>query len=95
MFAGIAGVLLASIFLGYSSSFGDTFLLRGFILVVVGGFGSTFGMLGAGVILGAFEALLGYYGGSAWSSAGGAALLALILVFRPNGLFGKPVVDRA
>jgi branched-chain amino acid transport system permease protein len=95
MTAGLAGVLLASVFFAFDSSFGDTFLLRGFAIVVVAGIGSIGGTLAGGVILGLAESLLSYYGGISWVSAGGPLIIALILVLRPNGLFGRREAIRA
>ena len=95
MTAGLAGVLLASVFFAFDSSFGDTFLLRGFAIVVLAGIGSIGGTLAGGVILGLTENLLGYYGGISWVSAGGPLIIAIILVIRPNGLFGRREAIRA
>jgi branched-chain amino acid transport system permease protein len=95
MTAGLAGVLLASVFFAFDASFGDTLLLRGFAIVVVAGIGSIAGTLAGGVILGLTENLLGYYGGISWVTAGGPLIIALILVLRPNGLFGRREAIRA
>lgn len=93
--AGLSGVLLASILTSFDVTFGDTFLLRGFAIVVLAGLGRITGALAAGVILGVSETLLGYYGGSGWSMAGAMLLIAVILVVRPNGLFGRAGAERA
>ena len=95
MTAGLAGVLLASVFYAFDSSFGDTFLLRGFAIVVLAGVGSIGGTLAGGVILGITETLLGYYGGISWVSAGGPLIIAVILIVRPAGLFGRREAIRA
>jgi branched-chain amino acid transport system permease protein len=95
MTAGLAGVLLASVFFAFDATFGDTLLLRGFAIVVVAGIGSIAGTLAGGVILGLTENLLGYYGGISWVTAGGPLIIALILVVRPNGLFGRKEAIRA
>jgi branched-chain amino acid transport system permease protein len=57
--------------------------------------GSIAGALAGGIILGLTENLLGYYGGIAWTSAAGPLVIALILLVRPNGLFGRKSADRA
>jgi branched-chain amino acid transport system permease protein len=95
MVAGFAGVLLAGIFLGYDSGFGDSFLLRGFAIVVVAGIGSIGGTLVGGIILGLSESLISYYIGGDWVTTGSALVIAAILIAKPNGLFGREAVDRA
>jgi branched-chain amino acid transport system permease protein len=95
MVAGFAGVLLAGIFLSYDSGFGDTFLLRGFAIVVVAGIGSIGGTLAGGIILGLSESLISYYIGGDWVTTGSALIIAAILIARPNGLFGRQADDRA
>jgi branched-chain amino acid transport system permease protein len=94
MVAGFAGVLLAGIYLSYDSGFGDTFLLRGFAIVVVAGIGSIGGTLVGGVILGLSESLISYYIGGDWVITGSALVIAAILIVRPNGLFKRQTVDR-
>jgi branched-chain amino acid transport system permease protein len=93
--AGLAGVILATLFISFQAGFGDQFLVRGFEIVVVAGIGSILGTLIGGMALGLTEALLSYYGGSAWTTAGGAIIVAVIIFIRPNGLFGRKEVDRA
>jgi branched-chain amino acid transport system permease protein len=92
---GLAGALLATIFVSFDTSFGDQFFVRGFEVVVVAGLGSILGTLVGGVGLGLTETLIAYYGGGAWTTAGGVVLIALILILRPNGLFGRQEVGRA
>ena len=59
-----------------------------------------------GLVLGVAESLitqysgmlpgfLGQFGGSSWKDVWAFALLILVLVFRPQGLLGAKVVDRA
>lgn len=93
--AGLAGVLLAGILTSFDIGFGDTFLLKGFAIVVLAGLGRVGGVLLGGIILGVTETMLGYFGASGWSVAGSMALIALILMVKPNGLFGRVGVERA
>jgi branched-subunit amino acid ABC-type transport system permease component len=86
-FAGLAGILFATIFAGFDA--GGQFLLRGFEIVVVAGLGSVLGTLPGAVALGVTENLLSYFGASSWSTTGGAIMLALVLLVRPRGLFGR------
>jgi branched-chain amino acid transport system permease protein len=58
-------------------------------VVVLGGLGSLFGSLAGGVILGLTESIVGYYFGSDWSPTVAYFALVLILLLRPQGLFGR------
>ena len=58
-------------------------------IVVLGGLGSLFGSLTGGVILGITESVVGYYFGSDWSPTVAYFTLVLILLLRPQGLFGR------
>jgi branched-chain amino acid transport system permease protein len=53
-----------------------------------------------GLVLGVIESMAsayipGQFGGSAWKDVWAFVLLILVLVFRPQGLLGARVVDRA
>ncbi|MCK5702253.1 MAG: branched-chain amino acid ABC transporter permease, partial [Cyclobacteriaceae bacterium] len=59
--AALAGVLLAFSWLA-SSLIGQSMLLKGFIIVIVGGLGSVKGAIIIGLLLGLIEIIFGYYG---------------------------------
>lgn len=80
--------------------------LKAFTAAVLGGIGNIWGAIVGGLVLGVVEALVTQYttllpfgldqfGGSSWKDVWAFALLILILVFRPQGLLGAKVVDRA
>lgn len=71
--------------------------LKAFTAAVLGGIGNIGGAVLGGICIGLIEALASQYapGGSAWKDVWAFALLILILVFRPQGLLGARVVDRA
>jgi branched-chain amino acid transport system permease protein len=71
--------------------------LKAFTAAVLGGIGNVNGAIIGGLTLGLFEALASQYllGGSAWKDVWAFALLILVLVFRPQGILGARVVDRA
>lgn len=88
--AAFAG-LLAAPALFIAPSAGLLFTIKGFIATVIGGVGSPWGALAGGLIVGLLDNVLrSYVGGSAGSFAV-FAVLALILVIYPAGLFGKPM----
>jgi branched-chain amino acid transport system permease protein len=63
--------------------------MKALTAVVLGGFGTVTGALVGGLAVGLFEALWAGYFGSAYKDAAVFSLLALVLVFRPEGLFGR------
>lgn len=87
-YAGVAGVLLAPVVF-LSSDTGSTLILKIFIAVVIGGFGSVAGAVLGGVMLGVFEILAAAYISSAYANAIVFALLFAILLVRPQGFLGK------
>ena len=57
-------------------------------VVVLGGLGSIVGSVLGGLILGVAETLTAYYCGAEWAPTIAFILLILILIIRPEGLFG-------
>ncbi len=66
--------------------------LSGFIALAVGGIGSSVGALVGGAILGTLTALTTYYFGAQYQKTIAIGLLILLLVVRPQGLFGTTQV---
>lgn len=94
LLAGLAGVLAGLVEYSFDPNFGFDLLLPVFAAVVLGGIGSAYGALAGGLALGLAQEL------STWSGfAGGVnpvykpvvafAVLAVVLLIRPQGLFGK------
>ena len=74
--------------------------LKAFTAAVLGGIGNINGAVVGGLVLGVVESLAtafipGQFGGAAWKDVWAFVLLILVLVFRPQGLLGAKVVDRA
>lgn len=74
--------------------------LKAFTAAVLGGIGNIAGAVVGGLVLGVVESLAtqyipGQFGGSAWKDVWAFVLLIVVLVFRPQGLLGARVVDRA
>ena len=74
--------------------------MKAFTAAVLGGIGNINGAVVGGLVLGIVEALAttyipGQFGSSAWKDVWAFAILILVLVFRPQGLLGAKVVDRA
>ena len=79
--------------------------LKAFTAAVLGGIGNIYGAMLGGVVLGIAESLAtGYmsdvpgmelFGGGAWKDVWAFVLLIVVLLFRPQGLLGERVADRA
>jgi len=85
---GLAGAVLA-IFYYIHPNVGSTFALIAYVTVALGGFGSIFGALVAGVVVGLVEALTTLILPPALKSVGIYALYLGVLFIRPSGLFGR------
>lgn len=86
--AGLAGAFIAPVFAVYPES-GAVFILKCFVVVVLGGFGSFTGTIFGGLLLGVIEAFGGAFVSTAYKDAFGFGLLLLVLFVRPHGLFGE------
>jgi branched-chain amino acid transport system permease protein len=86
--AGLAGALLAPVFLVYPTN-GLITTVKGFEIVVIGGLGSIPGALIAGILLGLMESFGAAFVDSAYQNIYGFILVIAILVVRPTGLFGE------
>ena len=72
---------------------GLPFALKGFTGAMIGGFGNVWGAAAGGVILGVVEALTVGYVSTKYKDAITFLLLLVILLARPQGLFGSLVED--
>lgn len=85
---GLAGSIIAIFFYVYPSV-GTSFVLIAFVTVALGGFGSIFGALAAGVVVGLVEASTTLLLTPALKSIGVFAVYLAVVIFRPRGLFGS------
>ena len=85
--AGIAGGLV-SVSYSISPSIGLEWTLKALIVVVLAGLGSLFGCFAAGILLGLAEATSVVFLGGPYREVIGLVLFLIILVVRPQGLFG-------
>jgi branched-chain amino acid transport system permease protein len=96
--AGLAGLLYALVFSGdlISPMQGDSLLIFAFIVVVIGGLGSIRGSAVAALVVGLVQDYASFYVGGhlGWAEIGNLSvvlLLAVVLEWRPRGLFGSVV----
>jgi branched-chain amino acid transport system permease protein len=101
--AAIAGVLVGMNYNIAHFTMGFILGLKAFTAAVLGGIGNVAGAVLGGLLLGIIEALgAGYVGdltggflGSHYQDIFAFAVLILVLLFRPSGLLGERVADRA
>jgi neutral amino acid transport system permease protein len=86
--AGLAGVLAAAI-TNLRPEMGFELLLPIFAAVVLGGIGDAFGALAAGMVLGVVTEWSTLIIDARWKVAVGFLILVIVLVVRPQGIFGK------
>jgi branched-chain amino acid transport system permease protein len=86
--AGLAGVLLAPIYSVFPTM-GRDFVLIAFSVVIIGGMGSIKGAVIAGLILTQVQSISSLYISPVWSDPLLFSIMVLVLMWRPQGLFGK------
>ena len=91
--AGAAGVMFA-LRAPISVTAGFIFGLKGFTAAVIGGIGSIPGAMAGGLILGLAEAYTQGYVSTRWSDLFVFIVLILVMLFRPQGLLGKPDIKK-
>jgi branched-chain amino acid transport system permease protein len=87
--AGLAGVLLAPI-VTIHPAMGQEILTAAFVVVVIGGLGSFWGVVAAALLVGVVKGLTVYFY-APMSEASMYLLMVLVLLFRPRGLFGERI----
>ena len=85
--AGVAGMLV-SVGISVDPSMGLDWTLKGLVVLVLGGLGSMTGTLIGGIVLGVTESATAFFIGGNYRQIAGLVLFILILIFRPQGLFG-------
>jgi branched-chain amino acid transport system permease protein len=68
---------------------GTLFGLKAFAVAILGGLGSAWGVMLAGLIFGATESLITALLGSGYTQILSFTLVIAVLAFMPNGLFGR------
>jgi branched-chain amino acid transport system permease protein len=87
MIAGLGGALLIALF-PITPFVGGEVIMLGFAVSLIAGLGNVPGAVATGLLLGLVNGLSSAYGTPEWTTAYSFALMILILVIRPRGLFG-------
>ncbi|KQP14114.1 branched-chain amino acid ABC transporter permease [Pseudorhodoferax sp. Leaf267] len=93
LLAGVAGALVAPLF-NVHADMGTLFGLKAFAVAILGGIGSAWGVMLAGLVFGAGEALVTATLGSGYTQIMMFSLVIVVLALRPNGLFGRAEVKK-
>ncbi|MFF1302705.1 branched-chain amino acid ABC transporter permease [Streptomyces sp. NPDC058307] len=104
-FAAVGGVAYGLKYGEVNFRMGFILGLKAFTAAVLGGIGNIYGAMIGGVVLGVAETLASAYisdipgmekfGSQSWADVWAFVLLILVLLFRPQGLLGERVADRA
>jgi len=87
--AAVAALLITPAYLG-KFDMGDSIGQKAFFAAIVGGFNQTRGALFGGVLIGVLENLVGFYLSPAYKEGVALILFLVVILFRPEGLLGKP-----
>ncbi len=89
--AGAAGAMLAELY-PFDPSAGGAFTLQAFVIVVLGGVGTPWGAVAGGLVFGLAETVIPLIPGVGlgYDNAIAFTVLVAVLIFRPNGILGKP-----
>ncbi|MFY8115027.1 MAG: branched-chain amino acid ABC transporter permease [Rhabdaerophilum sp.] len=88
--AGLAGVLLAPIY-SIHPAMGQEIITPAFVVVVIGGLGSFWGVVAAALLVGLVKGATIGLGYPQFSTAVIYLMMLLVLLFRPRGLFGERI----
>lgn len=88
LLAALSGALLAPI-INPAPDVGAFPAIKSYVIVVLGGMGSIWGSMAAALLLGVLESFFAVYVSYDYRDAFGLLILILVLLFRPQGLFGE------
>jgi len=91
--AGAAGLLIAPLF-SVSSEMGTLFGIKAFAVAILGGMGSAWGVVIAGLAYGLIEALVTSFLGSVYTQIVVFSVVIIALALMPNGLFGRAAINK-
>jgi branched-chain amino acid transport system permease protein len=90
----LTGVMVGMYYRQISFTMGWNYGLKAFTATILGGIGNIPGAMFGGLILGVLEMLGSAYISTAWKDVFVFLILILVLIFRPNGLFGEKIAEK-
>ena len=91
---GLAGILVGPV-LFVSIGMGSIIALKAFSATIIGGFGDVTGAIIGGLLLGVVESFAAAYISVPYKDAFAFLLLFVFLLFRPQGIFGEKISEKA
>ncbi len=92
--AAAAGVMMGEYYTQISFMMGFLLGLRAFTAAVLGGIGNIPGAVVGGLLIGLLESFSSTYISAQWTDVSVFAVLILVLIVKPTGIFGERVVER-
>jgi branched-chain amino acid transport system permease protein len=93
--AGLGGVLFGLRYASIDFFMGYLLGIKAFTAAVIGGIGNIRGAMVGGLLLGVLESLVGGFISTQFQDTFVFLALIVVLLVRPQGLFGQPLTDRA
>jgi branched-chain amino acid transport system permease protein len=93
-FAAVAGVLIGMAIPKIDPLMGIMYGLKAFVAAVLGGIGNIWGALVGGLLIGLAETFVVAYLSPTFRDAIAFAILIALLIFRPQGLLGRPMREK-
>jgi branched-chain amino acid transport system permease protein len=90
----LTGVMVGVYYRQISFTMGWNYGLKAFTATILGGIGNLPGAMFGGLILGVLEMFGSAYISTAWKDVFVFLILILVLIFRPNGLFGEKIAEK-
>jgi len=89
----LSGLLVGPLFV-VTNTMGDYILMKAFVVAVLGGLSSMPGAIVGGLIVGLVDAVTGYYLGTSFNDLWSFLIMAGMLMYRPNGMFGANTIEK-
>jgi branched-chain amino acid transport system permease protein len=93
-FAAVAGVLIGMAIPKIDPLMGIMYGLKAFVAAVLGGIGNIWGALVGGLLIGLAETFVVAYLSPTFRDAIAFTILIALLIFRPQGLLGRPMREK-
>jgi branched-chain amino acid transport system permease protein len=86
--AALSGIAIATVW-SASTFIGQRMLIKGFVIVIIGGLGNIWGVIAVGLAVGISEALFGAFVTPYYREAFIYGIMVVILLLKPHGLFAE------